>query len=255
MVEKGIASGRDYAKELIAKHMIYANGELITKPSTKFDENSTIEVRGEVLPYVSRAGLKLEKALTTFNIDVTDKVCMDIGASTGGFTDCLLKNNAKLVYAVDVGNDQLVSSLRKDSRVIVMENTNIRYLDKSSIDNSIDFITIDVSFISLNHVLPKANDFLSSGGSIVSLIKPQFEAGPENVGKGGIVKHSNIRRAVVKKIIDNCADLGLNVKGLTVSPIKGQKGNIEYLIYVEKSDLHTSKAIDVAYLLKDIEGL
>ncbi|MBR1737809.1 MAG: TlyA family RNA methyltransferase [Firmicutes bacterium] len=227
---------RDKAKEIIEKGGVKLNGKVIKKASAMAEESDEIILDNDmVIPYVGRGGLKMEGAVKIFGIDIRDKVCMDIGASTGGFTDCMLRFGAKKVYAVDVGNGQLAEKLKNDARVISMENTDIRDLKKEDIPDEIEFIGTDVSFISLEKVLPKADEILKNGGEMAVLVKPQFEAGREYVGKGGIVKDIKIRKRVVKKISDFAGQTGFEVCGIAVSPIKGSKGNTEYLMYIRKS--------------------
>lgn len=238
MVNKGLTESREKAKALIMEGIVYVNNQKALKAGDKIKDGDTIEIRGKKLPYVSRGGLKLEKAVNVFNINLDDKICMDIGASTGGFTDCMLQNGAKKIYAVDVGYGQLAWKLRNDERVVNMERTNIRYIDKSLIIDPISFISIDVAFISLKLVLPVAMDILSDGGSIVALIKPQFEAGREEVGKNGVVKDIKIHRKVIKEIIDFAADIGFSVGNLDYSPIRGPEGNIEFLLLLKKDGLN-----------------
>lgn len=233
----GMAQSREKASSQIMSGNVYVNGKKQDKPGTKVPVNAKIEVRGNSLPYVSRGGLKLEKALTAFNISVAGKTAMDIGASTGGFTDCLLKNGAAKVYSIDVGYGQLAWELRTDSRVICMERTNIRYVTPDNIGEKVDFATIDVSFISLTKVLPAVIQLLCDHGEIVCLIKPQFEAGKEKVGKKGVVRDKGVHAEVIRKITDFCInEANLAVLGLTYSPIKGPEGNIEYLLYVTKNE-------------------
>lgn len=233
--EKGYAESREKAKSLIMSGLVYIKNQKFDKPGENVDENCEIEVRGKSLKYVSRGGLKLEKAMQVFPVNLNDKVCMDVGASTGGFTDCMLQNGAKKVYSVDVGYGQLAWSLRTDERVINMERTNARYLTKNEISEEIYLTSIDVSFISLTKILPVVHLLLCDGGYAVCLIKPQFEAGRENVGKKGVVREPKIHIDVINKIVDFSRELGFNIKALTFSPIKGPEGNIEYLIFLEKS--------------------
>ena len=234
LVDNGLAGSRERAKTLIMSGVVFVDGERIDKAGTTISEKSVVEVRGNDLKYVSRGGLKLEKAMQTFPIGLKDKICMDIGASTGGFTDCMLQNGAVKVYAVDVGYGQLAWKLRCDERVVNLERTNIRYITKEQVADLIDFASVDVSFISLKLVLPVIKDFLSENGEMVCLIKPQFEAGRENVGKKGVVRDPKVHIDVVKMIVDFALGVGFDVKGLTFSPIKGPEGNIEYLIYFKK---------------------
>ena len=234
VVNKGIAPSREKAKALIMAGQIFVDNEREDKPGTKFDENAHIELHGKTLPYVSRGGLKLEKAIESFDLELEGKICMDIGASTGGFTDCMLQNDAKKVYAVDVGYGQLAWKLRSDDRVVNMERTNIRYIDIDLITDEIDFISIDVAFISLKLVLPVAFNLLKQTGELVALIKPQFEAGKEEVGKKGVVRDISIHRKVINEILQFSLETGFSVLNLEYSPIKGPEGNIEFLLYLKK---------------------
>lgn len=235
LVKKGICTSRERAKELILNGQISVNGITAKKPADKVGEDADITLTGETLKYVSKGGLKLEKALDFFKIDVTCSTCMDIGASTGGFTDVLLQNGAGKVYAVDVGHGQLHEKLLNDSRVVSMEQTNIRYLEPEAIgDVTIDFISCDVSFISLTLVLPVIFKFLKNGGKSVCLIKPQFEAGKNRLGKNGVVKDPRVHEAIKKEITEYAKLLGFYVSGITESPIKGPEGNTEFLMYLEK---------------------
>ncbi|GAB5047073.1 TlyA family RNA methyltransferase [Thermodesulfovibrio sp. TK110] len=233
LCKKGITESREKARALIIEGKVIVNGNKIEKPGTQVDENAKIELCGETLPYVSRGGLKLEAALKAFSIDVKDKVAMDVGASTGGFTDCLLQHGAKRVYAIDVGYGQLAWKLRTDPRVIPIEKTNIRYMNRDRIQEDIDIATVDVSFISLKLVIPKVIEFLKSKGEIIALIKPQFEVGRREVERGGIVKATEKRKKAVEEIKGFFELMNLKVIGIIESPIKGQKGNIEYLIYAK----------------------
>ncbi len=236
VVNKGIAPSREKAKALIMAGQIFVDNEREDKPGTKFDENSHIELHGKALPYVSRGGLKLEKAIESFDLQLEGKICMDIGASTGGFTDCMLQNGAGKVYAVDVGYGQFDYKLRCDDRVICMEKTNIRYVTPEDIDDVLDFASCDVSFISLSKVFPAAYNLLKTGGEMVSLIKPQFEAGKDKVGKKGVVREPEIHLEVILNVIGYAIDNGFVVNRLDYSPIKGPEGNIEYLIYMTKTE-------------------
>lgn len=231
LYKRGITDSREKARALILEGKVIVNGQKIEKPGTMVDETIEIKIYGETLPYVSRGGLKLEKALKEFSIDVKDKVAMDIGASTGGFTDCLLKHGAKRVYAVDVGYGQLAWKLRNDPRVIPIERTNIRYMPKKRIPEEVDIVTVDVSFISLKLVVPKVLEFIKPQGEIIALIKPQFEVGRGEVNKGGVIRDPEKRKKVVQEIKSFFESLNLKVIGIIESPIPGQKGNIEYLIY------------------------
>jgi 23S rRNA (cytidine1920-2'-O)/16S rRNA (cytidine1409-2'-O)-methyltransferase len=232
LVEKRLVETREKARALIMEGMVYVNGEKITKPGTKFLIDNKIFIK-ENLKYVSRGGLKLEKAISEFNINIKDKICLDIGASTGGFTDCLLQNEAKKIYAVDVGYGQLHWKIRNNSKVVVIERCNFRYITKDKLPEVIDLITIDVSFISLKKIIPKALEFLKKQGEIIALIKPQFEAGKNNVEKGGIVKNPEIHKQVINNLCLFFQQLNLQVINIIESPIKGQKGNKEFLIYLK----------------------
>jgi len=236
LIKKGIVSSRERAKALILEGRVLVNRAPVDKAGTLVDEGAEIVLRGEDLPYASRGGLKLEGALGHFHIQLDGLVAMDVGASTGGFTDCMLQKGARKVYAVDVGYGQLSWKLRKDPRVVVLERTNIRYLTGDSIPEKVDFVTIDVSFISLLKVVPKVLEFLKDGGGILALIKPQFEVGKGEVDKGGVIKSDEKRMNVVRSITEGFESLGLEVQGVSESPLKGQKGNIEYFIYMIKPD-------------------
>ena len=236
LVNNGLASSRDNAKRTIMAGLVTVDGIVETKSGQKFDVDSEFKVKDKLLKYVSRGGLKLEKAIQSFNIKLNGCYAVDMGASTGGFTDCMLMNGALKVYALDVGYGQLDYKLRVDPRVINMEKTNIRYLDTTLIEEPIDFISIDVSFISLRHMFPVASKILKDTGAIMCLIKPQFEAGREQVGKKGIVRDSKVHVEVIENIIGYASDNGLYPHGLDYSPVKGTKGNIEYLLYLRKTE-------------------
>lgn len=236
LTEQGLAESREKAKGLIMAGIVYADNQKADKPGDLYPEDIFIEVRGKGLPYVSRGGLKLEKAMKEFSLDLAGFVCMDIGASTGGFTDCMLQNGAKKVYAVDVGYGQLAWKLRTDERVVNLERTNARYLTEEQVPEKIDFFSVDVSFISLTLILPALRPLLAEHGRAVCLIKPQFEAGREKVGKKGVVRDKAVHREVIEKIVNFAPENGYSVLGLTFSPVKGPEGNIEYLIYLERSD-------------------
>lgn len=237
LVNMGLATSREKAKTIIMSGDVFVNGQREDKAGTTFDpEKIKIEVRGNQLKYVSRGGLKLEKALEVFPIDLNGKVCMDIGASTGGFTDCMLQNGARLVFAIDVGHGQLAWALRNDERVVCMEKTNFRYCTKESVSEQPDVATSDVSFISLTKILGPAYEILKDGGEMVCLIKPQFEAGREEVGKKGVVRDKNVHVKVVSKIVSFAEEVGFSIFGLDYSPVKGPEGNIEYLLYLGKKD-------------------
>ena len=235
LVKRGLAESREKAKAVIMSGIVYVDGQKEDKAGQTFADTANIEVRGSTLKYVSRGGLKLEKAMECFDVSVKDKVCMDIGASSGGFTDCMLQNGAKKVYAVDVGHGQLAWKLRNDTRVVVMEKTNIRYVKPEDIGESIDFASIDVSFISLSKVLPAAYNLLGECGEIVALIKPQFEAGREKVGKKGVVREKSTHIEVIQNCFAYAKENGFFVRELEFSPVKGPEGNIEYLYHLVKS--------------------
>lgn len=234
LVQRGLVPSREKAKALIMEGNVFVDGQREDKAGTAFDQAVEIEVRGNTLKYVSRGGLKLEKAMQNFAISLEDKICMDIGASTGGFTDCMLQNGAQKVYAVDVGYGQFAWKLRQDERVICMEKTNIRYVTPEDIADVLDFASVDVSFISLTKVLPAARELLSEQGEMVCLIKPQFEAGREKVGKKGVVREAKVHHEVVAKIFAFAQEIGFGVMAIDFSPIKGPEGNIEYLVYIKK---------------------
>jgi len=234
LVNEGFFESREQAKRSIMAGIVYVDNQKSDKAGNLIDPDSVIEVRGDTCPYVSRGGLKLEKSIGLWPIDLNGYTCMDIGSSTGGFTDCMLQNGASKVFAVDVGTNQLAYKLRVDPRVVVMEKTNIRTLDLNTID-PIDFISIDVSFISLKLVFPVAAQALKDNGSLVCLVKPQFEAGREKVGKGGIVRDVNVHKEVIRNVASYALENGLKPQGLTFSPVTGAKGNIEYLMYLSKS--------------------
>lgn len=236
LVEKGFFESREKAKASIMAGVVFVDEQKVDKAGEMITSDAKIEVRGNVCPYVSRGGLKLAKAIREFDIDLCDKVCMDIGASTGGFTDCMLQNNAKKVFSVDVGYGQFAWKLRQDERVVCMERTNIRYVTREDIGEDLDFASIDVSFISLTKVLPVAFSLTKDCGEVVALIKPQFEAGREQVGKKGVVRDSEVHKEVIKKVIDFSNSIGFGVKGLSFSPIKGPEGNIEFLVYLYKGE-------------------
>ena len=233
--EAGYAPSREKAKAIIMAGQVYVNNQKVDKAGTEIKPDDTLEVRGATLKYVSRGGLKLEKAMQEFPITLKNKICMDVGASTGGFTDCKLQNGAVKVYSIDVGYGQLAWKLRTDERVVNLERTNFRYVTNEQVPDKIDFASVDVSFISLYHILPVLNTLLSDDGQAVCLIKPQFEAGKEKVGKKGVVRDLSVHLEVVEKIIGLAIENGFNVLGLQFSPIKGPEGNIEYLIYLQKS--------------------
>lgn len=236
LVEKGFAESREKAKALIMAGIVFVNNQKSDKAGNIIKPEDVIEVRGETLKYVSRGGLKLEKAISSFNIKLNDYVCADIGASTGGFTDCMLQNGAKKVYSIDVGYGQLAWKLRTDERVINLERTNFRYVTEEQVPDKLDFASVDVSFISLSLILPVMRNLLKDGGTSVCLIKPQFEAGKENVGKKGVVREKSVHIMVIEKIINLIKDNNFSLLGLDFSPIKGPEGNIEYLCYIKKTE-------------------
>ena len=235
LIKRNLAESREKAKAVIMSGNVFVEGQREDKAGSTFPPDVSIEVRGHVLPYVSRGGLKLEKALAGFDVDVKDCVCTDVGSSTGGFTDCMLQHGAKKVYAIDVGRGQLDWKLRNDPRVVCMEKTNIRYVTPEDIGEPVDFSSIDVSFISLAKVLTPIRDYLKADGEIVALIKPQFEAGREKVGKKGVVREKSTHREVIRKVMDHAQSIGFDLCALDFSPIKGPEGNIEYLIHLKKS--------------------
>lgn len=234
MMERALAPSREKAKAYIMAGDVYVDGQKEDKAGTMFPETVKIEVRGNTLPYVSRGGLKLEKAMKNFDVTLEGKVCMDVGASTGGFTDCMLQNGAVKVYSIDVGYGQLDWKLRNDPRVVCMEKTNIRYVVPEDLEGPADFSSIDVSFISLTKVLLPVRNLLSQDGQIVCLIKPQFEAGREKVGKKGVVRDPAVHKEVIEKVIAFAKEQYLEPLALDFSPIKGPEGNIEYLLYLQK---------------------
>ncbi len=234
LLERGDFTTREKARAAIMAGLVYIDGRIQDKAGAQVAEDAEIEVRGEACPYVSRGGFKLEKALKSFGIDMTGRNCVDIGASTGGFTDVMLQNGAEKVYAIDVGYGQLDWKLRSDPRVVCMEKVNFRYLDPASIPEKLDFACCDVSFISISKILPVAVKLLKEGAEMVSLIKPQFEAGREQVGKSGIVRDAAIHREVIEKAMRYAKEAGFSLHGLDWSPVTGAKGNIEFLIYLKK---------------------
>lgn len=234
--EKGFTDSREKAKAVIMAGQVYVDNQKADKCGTSYDENANIEVRGNIQKYVSRGGLKLEKAINNFDIDLKDKTAMDIGASTGGFTDCMLQNGAKKVYSIDVGYGQLAWKLRNDERVVNLERTNMRKVTREQVPDEIDFFSVDVSFISLKLILPVARQLMDQNGEAVCLIKPQFEAGRDKVGKKGVVRDPSVHSEVVLNIFEFCLENGFDVLNLDFSPIKGPEGNIEYLIHLRRSD-------------------
>jgi len=251
LVEKGLVESREKAKRIIMEGSVFVGNKRIDKPGEKLDEDVELVIKDNPLTYVSRGGLKLEKAIKLFNIDLFNKVAMDIGASTGGFTDCMLQNGVSKVFAVDVGYGQLDWRLRNDPRVIVMERTNIRNVTYEDINEKIDFITIDVSFISLKLVLPVAKSLLNEDGEVVALIKPQFEAGRDKVGKKGIVREKDTHCEVISSIVEFSRSLGFGICGLSYSPITGATGNIEFLIYLKNNDEKTINSDDIFKIVEE----
>jgi 23S rRNA (cytidine1920-2'-O)/16S rRNA (cytidine1409-2'-O)-methyltransferase len=234
LVERGLAESRERGQAIIIAGQVLVNGQKVEKSGSLVLADADIRILGEQMPYVSRGGLKLEKALAEFTIDLKEKTCLDVGASTGGFTDCLLQHGAKKVYSADVGYGQMAWKIRQDPRVVVIERTNIREMDAAHITEKIEIVVIDVSFISLEKVVPSLLRFMDPGAGIVALIKPQFEVGKGQVGKGGIVRDEAVRAAAVEKVRTAFQNAGLEVKGIIPSPITGQDGNVEYLIYAVK---------------------
>lgn len=234
VLKRGLAPSREKAKALIMEGSVYVNDQKEDKAGSMFDEKSQVEVRGKTLKYVSRGGLKLEKAVEQFGLVLENKICMDIGASTGGFTDCMLQNGAKKVYAVDVGYGQFAWTLRQDARVVCMEKTNIRYVTPHDIEDVLDFASVDVSFISLTKVLEPVKALLAENAEMVCLIKPQFEAGREKVGKKGVVRDKKVHLEVTEHVLAYARQLGFHILNLEFSPIKGPEGNIEYLMHIRK---------------------
>jgi len=239
LAEEGHYPSREKARAAIMAGLVFVSGEKAEKPGLMINPETVIEIRGNPIPYVSRGGLKLERAICVFGLDLTGRVVLDVGASTGGFTDCALKHGARMVYAVDVGYGQLAWQLRTDPRVVVLERTNIRFLTKEAFLEVPDFTTIDVSFISLNKVLPRVGELITPEAEGVALVKPQFEAGRDKVGKRGVVREPAIHIDVLKNIIDLITGLGWSVEGLEFSPVTGPEGNIEYLVYFAKKGINT----------------
>ena len=249
--QKGLAESRERAQAEIMSGKVFVNGQRVDKPGTSVDEDSDIELRGTSLEFVSRGGLKLQKALKHFGVNPEGKVCIDCGASTGGFTDCLLKGGAVKVYAVDVGYGQLAWTIRNDPRVVTMERTNIRYVTREHIPEPIDLAVIDVSFISLKIVFPAVRQLLKPDGEVVCLIKPQFEAGKDKVGKKGVVRDKAVHAEVLENFLTYATENGFTVKDITFSPIKGPEGNIEYLGHLGGG---TAEKIDIASIVDASHG-
>ncbi len=255
LTKRNLAPSREKAKAIIMSGIVYVEGQKEDKAGSFFPEEVSIEVRGSTLPYVSRGGLKLEKAMKQFAVSVKEKVCTDVGASTGGFTDCMLQNGAKKVYAIDVGRGQLDWKLRQDERVFSMEKTNIRYVTPEAFQEPVEFSSIDVSFISLKKVLPPVAAYLTEDGEIVALIKPQFEAGREKVGKKGVVRDRTTHVEVIEMIVRHAEDIGFQVRNLEYSPIRGPEGNIEYLIHLaRKHSPGEDLAVEIPKLVEQAFG-
>ena len=255
LVQKGLAPSREKAKTMIMEGNVFVDNQREDKAGTCFDPSVNIEIHGNTLRYVSRGGLKLEKAMAQFGITLDDKVCMDIGASTGGFTDCMLQNGAKKVYAVDVGYGQFAWKLRQDPRVVCMEKTNIRYVTPEDIGDALNFASVDVSFISLTKVLGPAKELLKDGGQMVCLIKPQFEAGKDKVGKKGVVRDPAVHKEVIERVILFAKSIGFGILHLDYSPIKGPEGNIEYLVHIVKdAEAESQEVIDVEAVVAEAHG-
>lgn len=232
LVEQGLAPSREKAKAIIMSGIVYVDGQKEDKAGATFEDTVRIEVRGNTLRYVSRGGLKLEKAMQEFALSLQDKICMDVGASTGGFTDCMLQNGASKVFSIDVGHGQLAWKLRNDERVVCMERTNMRYVTQEDVEDPIDFSSIDVSFISLTKILLPVKNLLVPGGEVVCLIKPQFEAGREKVGKKGVVRDKKVHKEVIELVLNYAQEIGFVPMHLDYSPVKGPEGNIEYLLHI-----------------------
>jgi len=247
--QQGKAESREKARRIIMSGVVFLDHQRLDKPGTMVPDTAEPEVRGTTMPYVSRGGLKLEKALDAFGVDVKDRICIDCGASTGGFTDCLLQRGARRVYAVDVGYGQLDYKLRQDERVTVFERTNIRYLTSADLDEVPSLAVIDVSFISLRLVLPAVRDLLTEDGQVICLIKPQFEAGREHIGKKGVVRDSGVHKQVIEQFLQDASVAGFGVRALDYSPIKGPEGNIEYLAHLQKGGAH-AETLDAKALVE-----
>ena len=251
LVEHGYATSRERAKSIIMSGSVFVNNQRSDKAGDMISDDAVVEVRGGELKYVSRGGLKLEKAIAEFGISLEGKICMDVGASTGGFTDCMLQNGAQKVYSVDVGYGQLAWKLRSDERVTNLERTNIRYVTREQVPDELDFSSIDVAFISLKLVLPVVKELLKNDGTGVALIKPQFEAGREKVGKKGVVREPSTHIEVINNVLDFTRDLGLKVSEVTFSPIRGPEGNIEYLMYFSKNgednEIDVEKIVEISH--------
>lgn len=250
LVKQGLAESREKAKAVIMAGEVFVDNQREDKAGQTFPVTAKIEVRGKKMKYVSRGGYKLERAMEVFPIVLKDKVCMDVGSSTGGFTDCMLQNGARFVYAIDVGTNQLAWKLRQDERVKSMERTNIRYVVPEDIGEPVDFVSVDVAFISLTKVLSPVKALMKEEGQIVCLIKPQFEAGREKVGKKGVVRDKKVHREVIETVMNHSLSLGFHILGIDHSPIRGPEGNIEYLLYMENSTVTDENKMDVAALVE-----
>lgn len=250
LVKQGLAESREKAKAVIMAGEVFVDNQREDKAGQTFPVTAKIEVRGKKMKYVSRGGYKLERAMEAFPIVLKDKVCMDVGSSTGGFTDCMLQNGARFVYAIDVGTNQLAWKLRQDERVKSMERTNIRYVVPENIGEPVDFVSVDVAFISLTKVLSPVKALMKEEGQIVCLIKPQFEAGREKVGKKGVVRDKKVHREVIETVMNHSLSLGFHILGIDHSPIRGPEGNIEYLLYMENSTVTDENKMDVAALVE-----
>ncbi len=255
MVSRGLAESREKAKAVIMSGIVYVDGQKEDKAGSTFEETAAIEVRGSTLAYVSRGGLKLEKAMKSFGVELRGKVCMDVGASTGGFTDCMLQNGAVKVYSVDVGHGQLAWKLRNDERVVCMEKTNIRYVTPENIEDRPDFVSIDVSFISLTKVLGPVKALMKEDGQVVCLIKPQFEAGREKVGKKGVVREKSTHLEVIRMVTEFARSIGFEILNLDFSPIKGPEGNIEYLLHLQNRSEGDGRGPENAAAVPDPEAV
>lgn len=251
LVEKGFFESRQKAKFAIDNKLIYVDGNLVEKSSKLVSKDASIEVKGQSMPFVSRGGLKLDKAIKKFRINLYEKTCIDIGASTGGFTDCMLQNKAKKVYAIDVGHDQLAEKLIINPNVVNIEGINIRDVDSNNFEK-VDFIGTDVSFISIVHVLPKIYELLKIKGQAVVLIKPQFEAGKANINKNGVVKDLKVHKKIITNVVMIASNLGFNILDLDYSPIKGPAGNIEYLLYMEKNENSLLDNFEIRNKIEDV---
>lgn len=249
LVERGLAQSREKAKAIIMSGIVYVDGQKEDKAGSSFEDTVKIEVRGNTLKYVSRGGLKLEKAMEEFGLTLENKICMDVGASTGGFTDCMLQNGAVKVFSIDVGHGQLAWKLRNDERVVCMERTNMRYVTKEDVEDPIDFSSIDVSFISLTKILLPVKNLLVPEGEVVCLIKPQFEAGREKVGKKGVVRDKKVHKEVIELVLGYAREIGFVPLHLDFSPVKGPEGNIEYLLHIrnggEAAEIDWQRQIDL----------